>query len=125
MESGAKTTILRIELWHGLMLVLVVGVLGSREIIEPLSVFLGGTFTAVNFFFLSLGIAWVIRPMAVRGQVKWGIALLVLKVLLFLGFLLLLFFSFNIDAISFSVGFSTLLLAILFEAARMSVTLGT
>jgi hypothetical protein len=38
---------------------------------------------------------------------------------------LLLFFSFNIDAISFSVGFSTLLLAILFEAARMSVTPGT
>ena len=125
MESGAKRTILRIELWHGLMLLLVLGVLGSHEIIEPLSVFLGGTFTAVNFFLLSLGIAWVIRPMAVRRQVKWGIALLVLKVLLFLGFLLLLFFSFNIDAISFSIGFSTLLLAILFEAARMSVTLGT
>jgi hypothetical protein len=125
MEIGAKKTILCIELWHGLMLMTLLSVLGPRQIIEPLSLLLGGAFTASNFFLLSVGVAWVIRPMAVRGQVKWGIALLVFKVLLFLGFLLVLFFRFNIDAISFSLGFSTLFLAILLEAVRMSTTLGS
>jgi hypothetical protein len=125
MEIGAKKTILCIELWHGLMLMTLLSVLGPRQIIEPLSLLLGGAFTASNFFLLSVGVAWVIRPMAVRGQVKWGIALLVLKVILFLGFLLVLFFRFNIDAISFSLGFSTLFLAILLEVVRMSTALGT
>jgi hypothetical protein len=125
MEIGAKKTILCIELWHGLMLMTLLSVLGPRQIIEPLSLLLGGAFTASNFFLLSVGVAWVIRPMAVRGQVKWGIALLVFKVILFLGFLLVLFFRFNIDAISFSLGFSTLFLAILLEVVRMSTTLGT
>src|SRR4051794_708675 len=125
MEIGAKKTILCIELWHGLMLMTLLSVLGPSQIIEPLSLLLGGAFPASNFFLLSVGIAWVIRPMAVRGQVKWGIALLVLKVILFLGFLLVLFFRFNIDAISFSLGFSTLFLAILLEVVRMSTALGT
>jgi hypothetical protein len=125
MEIGAKKTILCIELWHGLMLMTLLSVLGPRQIIEPLSLLLGGAFTASNFFLLSVGVAWVIRPMAVRGQVKWGIALLVFKVILFLGFLLVLFFRFNIDAISFSLGFSTLFLAILLEVVRMSTALGT
>jgi hypothetical protein len=125
MEIGAKKTILCIELWHGLMLMTLLSVLGPRQIIEPLSLLLGGAFTASNFFLLSVGVAWVIRPMAVRGQVKWGIAFLVFKVLLFLGFLLVLFFRFNIDAISFSLGFSTLFLAILLEVVRMSTALGT
>jgi hypothetical protein len=125
MEIGAKKTILCIELWHGLMLMTLLSVLGPRQIIEPLSLLLGGAFTASNFFLLSVGVAWVIRTMAVRGQVKWGIALLVFKVILFLGFLLVLFFRFNIDAISFSLGFSTLFLAILLEVVRMSTTLGT
>lgn len=125
MESAAKKTILRIELWHGLMLTAVLGILGIRQLIEPLSLLIGGAFTAINFFLLSFGVAWIISPMAARGQVKGGIALLVLKTFLFLGLLLMLFFSFNIDAISFSLGFSTLFLAILVEALRTSIKLGT
>src|SRR3954452_18122294 len=113
METGAKRTILRIEIWHSLILLTVLGVLGSRQIIEPLSVFLGGAFTAINFLLLSFGIAWVIRPMALRRQVKWGIAVLVFKVLLLLGFLLLRLFSFNLYTISFSLSLGTLLLEIL------------
>jgi hypothetical protein len=125
MEAASKKTIQRIELWHGLMLLGLLGALGPRQLVEPGALLIGGLFMGVNFFLLSFGVAWVLTPLAGKGWVKAGVGLLVLKIVIFLGLLTMLFFRFNIDAISFSLGFSTLLLAILIEAIRTRVKLGT
>jgi hypothetical protein len=93
--------------------------------IEPAALLIGGLFMGLNFFLLSFGVAWVLTPLAGRGKVKLGIALLVLKVAIFLALLTTVFFRFDIDAISFAVGFSSLLLAILIETARTSMKLGS
>jgi hypothetical protein len=45
--------------------------------------------------------------------------------MLFLGLLSLVFFKFGMDAISFAVGFSTLLVAIVIEAMRSNMSLRT
>jgi hypothetical protein len=49
----------------------------------------------------------------------------VLKVVLFLGLISTVFFELGLDAISFAIGFSTLLLAIVIEAMRSGSSLGT
>jgi len=74
----------------------------------------------VNFLLLSYGVGWVLVPMAGKGKVKTGIFLLILKFVVYLGLLMLLFFRVEFDAISFSVGFSTLLFAIVLEALVIS-----
>jgi hypothetical protein len=79
----------------------------------------------VNFLLLGFGVAWLLRPLASKGKIKAGISLLVLKILIFLGLLLVLFFRIQLDAISFAVGFSTLLVAILLETLRKTFSLGT
>ena len=71
---------------------------------------------AVNFLLLSLGIAWVLTPLAGKGRLKAGIGFLVLKIILFLGLLTTLFFYFSLDAISFALGFSTLIVAVIVES---------
>lgn len=121
----AKRTILRIEIWHGVLLLGLLATLGQTKMIEPAALLIGGLFMGLNFFLLSFGVAEVLTPLAGRGKVKLGIALLVLKVAIFLALLAMVFFRFNIDAISFAVGFSSLLLAILIEAARTSMKLGS
>jgi len=118
-----KKTILRIELWHGLMLLVLLGALGPRKLVEPGALLIGGLFMGVNFFLLSYGVAWVLTPLAGKGRVKAGVGLLVLKIVIFLGLLTMLFFRFDLDAISFALGFSTLLLAIVVEALRTRVNL--
>jgi hypothetical protein len=125
MESASKKTILRIELWHGLILLTLLAVLAPRNWIEPQALLIGGVFMGVNFLLLGLGVAWVLTPLASRKRVKIGVGLLVLKTVIFLGLLLSLFFKFSIDAISFSVGFSSLLLAIVLETLRINFNLGT
>jgi hypothetical protein len=125
METGSKRTILCIELWHALFVLLLLAVLGPAKLIEPDALIAGGLFMAVNFFLLSYGIALVLAPLAAKGRVKAGIALLVVKTGMFLGLLTALFSRFEIDAISFAVGFSALLLAIVFEVARSGIRLGT
>jgi hypothetical protein len=116
MEGASKKTILRIELWHGLMLLALLFALGPKQWIEPGALLIGGLFMGINFLLLSYGIAWVLAPLAGRGKVKLGVSFLVLKILIFLGLLTTVFFRFRIDAISFAVGFSTLILAIFIEA---------
>lgn len=74
----------------------------------------------VNFLLLSYGVCWVLIPWAGKGRLRAGIFLLILKFLGFLGLLALLFFRVEFDAISFSVGFSTLLLAIVLDALVIS-----
>ncbi|HZA56513.1 MAG TPA: hypothetical protein VE616_19880 [Candidatus Udaeobacter sp.] len=124
MEAASKRTILRIELWHALLLLGLLASLGRIKMVEPVALLMGGLFMGLNFFLLSFGVAWVLTPLASRGRVKLGIALLVLKVAIFLALLITIFFRFEIDAISFSLGFSSLLLAIVVEAVRASVKLG-
>jgi hypothetical protein len=125
MEAASKKTILRIELWHGLMLAMMLGLLGPRKLIDPAALIAGGLFMAINFWLLSFGVAWVLTPLAGKGRVKFGVALLVLKIVLFIGLLSTVFFKYNLDAISFALGFSTLLLAILFETVRIMIKSGT
>jgi hypothetical protein len=123
MEGGSKKTILRIELWHGLMLLTLLATLGPRKLVEPGALLIGGLFMAVNFLLLSFGIAWVLTPLAGKGRVKAGVGLLVFKMAMFLGLLTTLFFRFELHAISFALGFSTLLLAILVEAVTTKIKL--
>jgi hypothetical protein len=125
METASRRTIVRIEIWHGVLLLGLLATLGRTKMIEPAALLIGGLFMGLNFFLLSFGVAWVLTPLAGRGKVKLGIALLVLKVAIFLALLTTVFFRFDIDAISFAVGFSSLLLAILIETARTSMKLGS
>lgn len=121
MESTAKKMIARVELWHGLLLLILLATAGRTQLVEPTALLVGGLFMGVNFFLLSFGVAWVLTPLAGKGRVKAGISFLVLKILIFLGLLTTLFYRFDLDVISFSIGFSTLILAIFFEAIRKFV----
>jgi hypothetical protein len=112
---------LLIELWHGILLTALVAGFAPTRLIDPTAVLLGGVFMGVNFFLLSVGIAWVLTPLAGKGQVKAGIGFLVLKILFFLAVLTTVFYRWEIDAISFALGFSTLIVAILVEVARRAV----
>lgn len=125
MEAAAKKTILRIELWHTILLLSLVATLGRSKFIDATALLVGGVFMGVNFLLLSFGIAWVLTPLAGKGRVKAGVGLLVLKIVIFLGLLSALFFRFELDALSFALGFSTLIVGIVIEAVRRTVTLGT
>jgi hypothetical protein len=120
-----KTTILRIELWHGLLVLALLGILGPAKLIEPVALVIGGSFMAINFFLLSYGVALVLTPLAGRGRVKTGVGLLIFKIIIFLSLLTTLFWRFDIDAISFALGFSALFLAIIFEVVAKAFILGT
>jgi hypothetical protein len=125
MGAGSKKIILRIELWHGLMLLALLITLGPAKLIEPRGLVIGGLFMGINFFLLSYGVAWVLTPLAGRGQVKAGVGLLILKIVIFLALLTLILFRFRVDALSFALGFSTLFLAILVEVFRTRIKLDT
>jgi len=118
MEASAKKTIIRIELWHGLMLAALLAMLWQTGWLDPKALIIGGIFMGINFFLLSFGIAWVLTPLAGKGRIKAGVGLLVLKIILFLGLLLTLFYRFELDAISFALGFSTFIVAIRGESIR-------
>jgi len=125
MEVTANKTIWRIELWHVLLLLTLAATLGRTKYLDLTALLVGGVFMGVNFLLLGFGVAWLLTPLASKGKIKAGISLLVLKILIFLALLLVLFFHFQLDAISFAVGFSTLLVAILLETLRKTVSLGT
>jgi hypothetical protein len=121
MEATARKTILRIELWHGILLLVLLAILGPAKWIEPAALLAGGIFMGVNFLLLSLGIAWVLTPLAGKGRIKAGVGLLILKIVIFLALLTMLFFRFDFDAVSFALGFSTLTLAIVLETVTRTV----
>jgi hypothetical protein len=125
MEAESKRTILRIELWHVVMLSALLVTLAPGKFIEPEGLLIGGLFMGINFLLLSYGVAWVLMPLAGKGRVKAGVGLLILKIAIFLALLAALFFQVRVDALSFALGFSTLLLAILVEAIRTGMKLGT
>jgi hypothetical protein len=124
METTAKRTILRIETWHGIILLLLVAALWRSRVLDPTALLAGGIFMGVNFLLLSYGVAWLITPLAGSKRIKAGISLLVLKIIVFLALLTMLFFRFDLDAVSFAVGFSTLLVAIIIETIRAAVKVG-
>lgn len=121
MEATARKTILRIELWHGILLLVLLAILGPAKWIEPAALLAGGIFMGVNFLLLSLGIAWVLTPLAGKGRIRAGVGLLILKIVIFLALLTMLFFRFDLDAVSFALGFSTLILAIVLETVTGTV----
>ena len=125
MEAVARKTILRIELWHGILLLTLLATLRQTNLIEPTALVVGGVFMGVNFLLLSFGVAWVLTPLAGKGRVKAGISLLVLKIVIFLALLIPLFYGFDLDPLSFAVGFSTLIVAILLEVVLKAVLAGT
>jgi hypothetical protein len=125
MEAASKKTILRIELWHVVMLLALLVTLAPGKFVEPEGLLIGGLFMGVNFLLLSYGVAWVLTPLAGKGRIKAGVGLLILKIAIFLALLATLFFRVQVDAISFALGFSTLLLAILVETIRTRMKLGT
>jgi hypothetical protein len=122
MQAAAKRTILRIELWHGIMLGMLLAMLGRTGWIDPKALVVGGVFMGINFFLLSYGVAWVLTPLAGKGRIRAGVGLIVLKIVFFLSLLTTLFFHFDLDAISFTLGFSTLILAIFVEVLRTGNT---
>jgi hypothetical protein len=124
MEAAARKTILRIELWHIILLLVLLAILAPAKVVDPTALLAGGIFIGVNFLLLSFGVAWVLTPLAGKGRVKAGVGLLVLKIVIFLALLTTLFFRFELDAISFALGFSTLILAIVVESVRNAVHVG-
>jgi hypothetical protein len=125
MEAASKKTILRIELWHVVMLLALLVTLAPGKFVEPEGLLIGGLFMGINFLLLSYGVAWVLTPLAGKGRIKAGVGLLILKIAIFLALLATLFFRVQVDAISFALGFSTLLLAILVETIRTRMKLET
>ena len=125
MEAAARKMILRIELWHVILLAALLATLGQSKFLDPTSLIAGGVFMGVNFLLLAYGIAWILGPLAGKGRVKTGVGLLILKFAIFLGLLATLFFRFNLDAVSFAAGFSTLIIAIILETLRAAVKVGT
>jgi len=125
MEATARKTIIRIECWQALLLAAMLLVFWRSTFIESTALIAGGVFMGINFLLLSFGIAWVLAPLASKGRVKVGIGLLVLKIVFFLVLLTTFFFRFHFDAISFALGFSTLIVAIVVEAVRRSLSIGT
>jgi hypothetical protein len=119
--TAGTATILRIELWQGLLLFVTAVTLGQSKLIDVKALLIGGVFMGVNFFLLGFGILWVLTPLASKGRVRAGVSLLILKIIIFLSLLTLLFFRFQIDGLSFALGFSTLILAVLVEAVVHSI----
>ena len=54
MEAAAKKTILRIELWQGLILFALLVTLRQTGWVDPKALLLGGVFMGINFFFAEL-----------------------------------------------------------------------
>ncbi len=106
--------IVRIELYHGL-LVFTLLLLVPARFLDPGGLLLGGLFMGLNFLLLSQGIRRVLAPFAGKGRVRTGVFLLTLKLIFFLGLLLVLFFRVHFDPLSFAVGISCLLVAIVLQ----------
>jgi hypothetical protein len=90
---------------------MLLGITQAVRVLEPTALLLGGVFMGLNFLLLSVGIRWILSPTATKRRRSLGAALLVLKLLLFLGLVSALFFRMELDGVSFVVGVSSLLVA--------------
>jgi hypothetical protein len=107
--------ILRIELLHGLLVVVLLALLTPIKAVEPAALVLGALFMGVNFLLMSYGIRWLLAPFVSKRRAALGVALLVVKLALFLGLISALFIRLPLHAPSFAVGISCLLAAIMME----------
>lgn len=108
-------SVLRIEMLHALLVVGLWAVLLPAKIVEPRALFVGALFMGVNFLLLSCGIRRVLTPFAGKGRIRTGILLLILKMILFLGLVSALLFRIQLDPLSFTLGFSSLLVAVVLD----------
>jgi hypothetical protein len=118
------SAVLRVELLHILLVIGAWAAFLPTRLIEPWALFVGAIFMGVNFLLLSCGIRWVLTPFAGKGRVRSGIALLVLKLALFLGLVSVLLFRIELDPLSFALGFSSLLVAIVVDRLWAFSSLG-
>jgi len=109
---------------HALIVIGLLFLLLPLQVIEPQSLLIGALFMGVNFLLLSYGIKWVLTPFAEKGRIKAGISLLVLKMVLFLGLVSVLLLRVQLDPLSFAIGFSSLLVAIVLERLWASSSAG-
>jgi len=109
--SYRTSFLMRVELWHTLLILMLVVLAQATRVLEPTALLLGGIFMGLNFVLLSAGIRWVLSPTATKGRQRAGAILLVLKLLLFLGLISAVFFRMAVDGVSFVVGVSSLLIA--------------
>jgi hypothetical protein len=107
--------VIRIELLHATVVAGLWLALAPPRVVEPLALFAGAVFMGINFLLLSCGIKWVLTPFAGKGRVRTGILLLILKMGLFLGLVSALLLRVQMDPLSFTLGFSALLVAIVGE----------
>ena len=114
-SDSVGPAVLRIELFHWLLVLVLLLLLVPAQVLEAWGLLLGGLFMGVNFLLLSHGIRWVLTPFAEKGRVRAGVLLLSVKLVLFLGLLLVLFFRVHFDPLSFAAGISCLLAAILLQ----------
>jgi hypothetical protein len=116
MKTDAlRPAILRIEVLHVLLVTGLWAALLPAKLVEPRALFVGALFMGVNFLLLSFGIHWVLTPFAGKGRIKTGIALLTVKLGLFLGLLSALLLRSDLDPLSFTLGFSSLLVAVVLD----------
>lgn len=116
--------VLRIEALHGLLVLGLWGALLPTGVLEPRALFAGALFMGANFLLLSSGIRWVLTPFAGKGRIRTGVALLTVKMALFLGLLSLLLLRVQLDALSFTLGFSSLLVAIVLDRIWLFSSIG-
>lgn len=113
--ESLQPAVLRIELLHALLVIGMLLLLFPLQLIEPQALLIGALFMGANFLFLSYGIKWVLTPFAGKRRIKAGVSLLILKMVFFLGLLSVLLLRIQLDPMSFAVGFSSLLVAIVLE----------
>lgn len=113
--EALRPAVLRIEVLHALLVAGLWAALLPAQLVEPRALFVGALFMGVNFLLLSFGIYWLLTPFAGKGRIKTGVALLALKLGLFLGLLSLLLLRSDLDPLSFTLGFSSLLVAVVLD----------
>jgi hypothetical protein len=116
--------VIRIEALHAVLVAGLWLALVPARIVQPWALFAGAIFMGINFLLLSCGIKWVLTPFAGKGRVRAGVLLLILKMGLFLGLVSMLFFRIQVDPLSFTLGFSSLLIAIVCERLWAVSSLG-
>ena len=107
--------VLRVEAWHGLLVLGLFVTLAPLDVIEPLGLVLGAAFMGVNFLLLAYGIRWVITPFASQGRVRAGIFLLICKFFFLLVASWILLTQISLDGISFALGVTCLVIAIFID----------
>jgi hypothetical protein len=107
--------VLRVEAWHGLLVLALFVTLAPLDVIEPLGLVLGAAFMGVNFLLLAYGIRWIITPFASQGRVRAGIFLLISKFFFLLVASWILLTQISLDGISFALGVTCLVIAIFID----------